>query len=85
MLVRMMKNIQVKFNMPIRKEWKFAVSACIDCRGLYTVRLIASLCLYCLDHSATHPHFSNLTHAQIDTEIELVETYLHRVIGAVPR
>jgi hypothetical protein len=36
------------------------------------------------DHSGTHPHFPLLTYDQIDTEIELVETFLHKVIGAVP-
>lgn len=35
-------------------------------------------------HTATHPYLTNLTHAQIDVEVELVETMLHKIIGAVP-
>lgn len=35
-------------------------------------------------HTATHPYLTNLTHAQIDVEIELVETMLHKIIGVVP-
>lgn len=35
-------------------------------------------------HTATHPHLNTLSYAEIDKEIEIVETMLHKTIGAVP-
>jgi peptidoglycan/xylan/chitin deacetylase (PgdA/CDA1 family) len=35
-------------------------------------------------HTATHPHLNSLTHAQIDDEVNEVETALYKIIGAVP-
>jgi peptidoglycan/xylan/chitin deacetylase (PgdA/CDA1 family) len=35
-------------------------------------------------HTATHPHLNELTHAQIDKEIQDVETATYKIFGAVP-
>lgn len=35
-------------------------------------------------HTATHPHLNSLSHSQIDTQVEAVETALYKIIGAVP-
>jgi peptidoglycan/xylan/chitin deacetylase (PgdA/CDA1 family) len=35
-------------------------------------------------HTSTHADLNKLTYAQIDQEVEQVETMLHKIIGAVP-
>ena len=40
--------------------------------------------MHICSHTATHAHLNSLTHAQIDKEVQDVETALWNIIGAVP-
>ncbi|MCO5599799.1 hypothetical protein L7F22_053906 [Adiantum nelumboides] len=35
-------------------------------------------------HTASHPHLNSLTPAQIDTQVQVVETALYKILGVVP-
>lgn len=35
-------------------------------------------------HTASHPHLNSLSHDQIDRQVQVVETALHKILGVVP-